>query len=61
MKCRSCDEILTNREATRRVASSGEFLDLCDRCYLPIKDDVPTRERVETDLEEMGNDGESSS
>lgn len=55
MKCQSCDCFLSDREATRRVASTGEFLDLCNECYLPIKEDVPTVERFETEVE---NDSE---
>ena len=51
MRCLSCNEVLTDREATRRVLSTGEFLDLCDRCYEPIKEDVKTNERIETSEE----------
>ena len=40
MKCLSCDSILTDEEATRRVKSSGEFLDLCNLCYFPIHNEV---------------------
>jgi len=51
MKCKACDEILTNRESVRRVASTGEFLDLCNRCYETIQDDVPTTNRFEIEDE----------
>ena len=39
MKCLSCDCILTDREAVRKY-KSGEFLDLCDDCLEPIKDQI---------------------
>jgi hypothetical protein len=32
MKCCSCDRILTDFEATRKGAMSGEYLDLCNQC-----------------------------
>jgi len=50
MRCRSCDCALTDRESVRRVASTLEFLDLCNSCYEPIKEDVPTVERLEQEL-----------
>jgi len=42
MRCRSCDNALTVRESKRRVASTGEFLDLCESCYVSIKTEVKT-------------------
>lgn len=39
MKCLSCDEILTDREAVRKYPD-GDYLDLCDSCYYEIKDYV---------------------
>ena len=47
MRCQACNCVLSNLEATRRVASSGDFLDLCDHCYGPIRNDVPTIENAE--------------
>lgn len=39
MKCRSCDDILNDKESTRKDIR-GMFMDLCDSCYNPIKHDV---------------------
>ncbi len=50
MRCASCDNLLTDRETVRRIASTLEFLDLCDECYAPIKQDVPTIDRLEHEL-----------
>ncbi len=38
MKCLSCDVILSDREATRKGAVTGEFLDLCGNCLATIPD-----------------------
>lgn len=35
MRCLACNIPLSPREATRKSANTGEFLDLCDEC---IKD-----------------------
>lgn len=32
MKCLACNKTLTNKEATRRYVSNGEFVDLCNNC-----------------------------
>jgi protein-arginine kinase activator protein McsA len=47
MRCLSCNKNLTDFESTRKFASTGEFLDLCNRCYSDIQDDVDTIVRPE--------------
>ena len=37
MRCVACDCILTDFEATRKSAASGEYLDMCERCFQHIK------------------------
>jgi hypothetical protein len=41
MRCLSCDRKLNDYERTRKYASSGTFVDLCNRCFAEIADDVP--------------------
>lgn len=40
MRCLACNKELTEFEATRKSAQTGEFVDLCNECYRPIKDDL---------------------
>jgi len=40
MRCLSCDKRLNNRESTRKYSSNGSFVDLCDRCYSYVADDI---------------------
>lgn len=40
MKCLSCDKVLSNKEATRKSALTGEFIDLCDDCFSTIAENV---------------------
>lgn len=52
MKCLSCDKILNDREASRKYASSGEHVDLCNRCFSYIEDQVPTEANLTLKEEE---------
>lgn len=47
MRCVACNCRLTDFEATRRSAETEEFLDLCNDCYLPIRDQVKALERYD--------------
>ena len=33
MRCKACNEELTDKEATKRCRHSGDFMDLCIDCY----------------------------
>ncbi len=48
MRCLSCDSALSNREATRKSALTGDFLDLCDKCFDTIKEDIAVIESQHT-------------
>tara|TARA_R100001530_G_scaffold134678_2_gene110037 strand:- start:380 stop:562 length:183 start_codon:yes stop_codon:yes gene_type:complete len=45
MKCLACDKVLSEFESTRRSLMSGEFMDLCNRCYSNIEEDAPALTR----------------
>lgn len=59
MRCFCCNNELSDFEATRRSASTGAFLDVCNGCYHYIKEDVCTIERVDLRHEDDEN-GEDS-
>lgn len=58
MRCRSCDRALTDYEATRKGAITGEYLDLCDDCFEPIAHEVAViaRHDLNNDLEALEGD-----
>jgi hypothetical protein len=69
VRCIACDVRLGSRESTRKGLHTGEFLDLCDRCYDPIKDVVPTTDnpyhsgqidKNDVEKEDLGEDDDSS-
>jgi len=53
MKCLACDKILNDREASRKSISTGEHLDLCDWCFEPVRDDIPSTVNVRLDSSEF--------
>lgn len=57
MRCIACDVELTDYEATRRYATSREFVDLCNTCSAVSLYDVAVIDREDlrtlADIEEM--------
>ncbi len=47
MRCYCCDALLSDFEATRRSANTGEFLDMCNDCYYTVRSDVHVVERTD--------------
>jgi len=45
MRCRACDELLTDYEVTRKSARTDEYLDLCNNCFRHIQDDFEIIDR----------------
>lgn len=40
MRCYCCNKILSNQEATRKFKTSGEFVDMCNKCLTTVDEDV---------------------
>ena len=47
MRCGCCDKLLSDFESTRKSVSTGEYLDICNKCYATIKDDLLSEERYD--------------
>lgn len=45
MRCKACDVLLTEYEATRKTAMTGDYLDLCNNCFKYIQEDVEVVDR----------------
>lgn len=50
MRCQACDILLSDYESTRKNITTGEYIDLCNKCYSYVKDTIVTIDRP--DLEE---------
>lgn len=57
MRCVACDKNLGNRESTRKSPVTGQYYDLCDKCFDTIKDQV---EVVENPLSTEGEEESES-
>lgn len=56
MRCLSCNCILSDYEATRKSAHTNMFIDLCNRCYGSIQDDIDVIERPDLEHEDAETD-----
>lgn len=63
MRCLSCNNNLTDFEATRKSAFSGQYIDLCNHCFASVNDDMATLDRPDLahdqedeNFNEMGTD-----
>lgn len=59
MRCLACNAQLNDFEATRKSKVTGKFVDLCNSCYVSIREDLQVVERYdlmdmqdEVDIEE---------
>jgi len=52
MRCLSCDKNLTDFEATRKYASAGGFVDLCNHCFGSVADQINSTVRPDLAHEE---------
>jgi hypothetical protein len=47
MRCYCCNKALSDYEATRKSVSTGQFLDMCNKCYGSISSEVLAIERTD--------------
>lgn len=47
MRCYCCDKALNDFESTRKSVTTGDYLDMCNKCYSTIRDDVNAEERYD--------------
>lgn len=59
MRCVACNCVLTDFEATRKGVNTGEYIDLCNKCFGTIASDIDVIERE--DLDQYGDEEEYDS
>jgi hypothetical protein len=47
MRCQCCDKNLNDFESTRKHATTGEYLDMCNKCYSTVSDDLLSEVRYD--------------
>ena len=45
MRCLACNKILNDFEATRKSATTGTYVDLCNHCFHDVEYDIESLER----------------
>ena len=57
MRCICCNVALSDYESTRKSVVTNEYLDMCNKCFKTIKEDVLCKDRADllnsTDLSEI--------
>jgi len=59
MRCYCCNKALSDYESTRKSVNTGQYLDMCNKCYGSISDDVLAIERTDLRHEDEDDDGET--
>jgi len=49
MRCNCCNVVLTPQESTRKFKVSGDYVDMCNKCFNTIEEDV---EYVDSDVDD---------
>jgi hypothetical protein len=45
MRCLACNKALNDFESTRKSATTGEYVDLCNHCFHNVEQDIESLER----------------
>lgn len=56
MHCSCCDRLLNDYESTRKSRTTGEYLDVCNKCYTSIASDVPSMSRENLEPNDIPDD-----
>lgn len=59
MRCLACNKNLNDFESTRKSATTGEYVDLCNHCFHNVEQDIESVVREDLrDEESYENDNE---
>lgn len=58
MRCIACNKSLSDFEATRKDSKTGEFIDMCNDCYIEVEEEFASIERE--DLKHADDESEPS-
>lgn len=56
MRCSCCNRLLNDFEATRKSKVTGEYLDMCNKCYGTVQQDLATDIRSDLPEDEVPDD-----
>jgi len=56
MRCLACNKALNDFESTRKSATTGEYVDLCNHCFHNVEQDIESIVREDLRDEESFED-----
>ena len=56
MRCCACNRLLNDFESTRKSKTTGEYLDLCNKCFGTVQQDLATDIRSDLPEDEVPDD-----
>jgi|APCry1669188910_1035180.scaffolds.fasta_scaffold207684_2 hypothetical protein len=56
MRCLACNKALNDFESTRKSATTGEYVDLCNHCFHNVEQDIESVVREDLRDEESYED-----
>ena len=56
MRCYCCNKALSDYEATRKSVTTGNFLDMCNKCYGSVSGDILAMERTDLRHEDVDDE-----
>jgi len=56
MRCLACNKALNDFESTRKSATTGEYVDLCNHCFHNVEQDIESVVREDLRNEESYED-----
>lgn len=56
MRCTCCNRLLNDFESTRKSKVTGEYLDMCNKCYGTVQQDLATDIRSDLPEDEVPDD-----
>ena len=56
MRCLACNKALNDFESTRKSATTGEYVDLCNHCFHNVEQDIESIVREDLRDEESVED-----
>lgn len=56
MRCLACNKILNDFESTRKSATTGQYVDLCNHCFHDVEQDIQSVTRPDLEDEDSFED-----
>ena len=56
MRCCCCDRLLNDFESTRKSKTTGDYLDMCNKCFSTVSEDLAVVNRTDFEPNDIPDD-----